>query len=228
MKYMILCLCLFCTTVSAQDEGIAVNGKALIEVQADIMTWSLQVTTEGEILQDVASGQLNHMNAVSAMLIAAGIDPKDLEVTDMSFGERYSFSNRQRVRDGYTANSQIIFSLKDFSLYQNVWMELSKFNAVSVRSIGFDHSEKIALRNKARIQAIEAAREKAQKMAEALNVRLGKPLSLSETTPWSPAVSHNRMANVAMVNEEAGMPQGTAFGKIRIEARVQARFAIQD
>ena len=81
MKIFLIICALFsiCASTPAQDHGILVSGKAVTEIQADTMQWSLQVTTAGVNLEYVAVEQLQQMTAVVDMLVAAGIQKTDLE-----------------------------------------------------------------------------------------------------------------------------------------------------
>ena len=142
----------------------------------------------------------------------------------MSFGERYNYQSRQRVKDGYTAQSSISFSHKDMALYKKIWLGLSAFDGVSVRYLNFEHSDRIALRNKTRLQAIEAAKDKAAHMAQALGVKLGKPLSLHEQSP-AHAPFANRLGNVHVVAEQAAAPMHRPLGKFTLRPR--CRFVLR-
>jgi uncharacterized protein YggE len=98
---------------------------------------------------------------------------------------------------------------------------------VYITSTDLESSKAIETRIQARTNALNAAKEKAQKMAEVLGVTIGKPIFISEAPVdyWSPVQSN--VNAVQQGSQTSGSTTLFSQGMISIESRVKVVFEIK-
>jgi len=205
---------------------ISVYGTATKKIVPDEMAWSLVVRNKANAVDLVASEHMQAVQPVLRFLKNAGIAEEDIQTSNMHFEENWERRGGDRVQEGYYAATDISFRLKNLDQYRTLWLGLSKYSSLSVESVYYDHSQRIALRNETREKALLAAKEKAVAMAKALSAQLGEPLLIEEnpsgTRSWDPA--SNTLAYAPEVSDEGG--DDIAPGRISIHARVKVVFRL--
>jgi len=153
----------------------------------------------------------------------AGIDRKRLELADA--GSRL---------DRLTKKEKDAFREKTYQLKLTSAAELEKFfeklEPVKVDRadiVRLSHSDIENKKTQLKVKALLAARQKANTLVTALGATLGKPLSIRdwETEPVQPMMM-NMKANVFLENQ-GDNAETTAFRKIKLQAQVNAQFAIE-
>ena len=208
------------------DPRVTVYGTAVVEVTPDEMNWSLKVSNKGPGIEALAEQHSEIVLSVLSFIGKAGVAKDDTQTTMMQFGENWEHSNGRRVQKGYFASSRITFKLTDFSKYQYLWTGLAEIKDMSIQNISYGYSKRTEAQDKARVDALLAAREKAVTMAKTLDVRLGAPLVIED----DPSYAEPRRSNMMMA-EAAGFKSGSqgggyALGKIEVMSRVKIVFEL--
>jgi uncharacterized protein YggE len=170
-------------------------------------------------LQDVAS--------LLKFLRGQDIAERELQSSRMQLRENWEYRNSSRLRDGYVASTDVVFTSKKLDAYNVLWTGIAQQKNVSVSGVEFETSDRIRLQEETRLNALRAARTKAEKMATELGARLGEPLAIEEVVPewFNPAA--NRVNNIAI---NAGNSEDTnediAVGTIAIRQKVRIVFRL--
>ena len=98
---------------------------------------------------------------------------------------------------------------------------------MSLTGVSYDNTRRIEFRNETRIKALRAAKSKAESLAEALGSKIGRPLSIVETSE-SYGVTSNFMTSNAMARAPNSASETTnlALGQIPINAQVKVTFLL--
>jgi hypothetical protein len=231
-KMTLLTALLACSAFTAaqttEQPNITVYGTAEIKVTPDEMVWSINVKTENRELPAAAAAHDTAVGKVLEFLKGLNINEDKLQTSRMHFGENWKYVERENVKVGYYASTDIGFTISDLNLYQKLWFALSGFEGVSIQSIQYDHSARIRLQNESRQKALLAAREKAESLAKTLGSQIGEPLRIEEIA--SPLYPQPLYANRAM---QADMAQGgaepsLALGQISISTKVLTVFRLRN
>ncbi|MEM7431278.1 MAG: SIMPL domain-containing protein [Pseudomonadota bacterium] len=229
IRCSVLTVLLACSPLFADDAvvpQISVTGTAEKLVKPDLLHWNLRVEHRGTDLSEVA---FTHNQAVANLidlLEDAGVDKDDMQTSRMQFGENWEYKNNSRVRVGYNASTSVVFELKSIDDYAKMWLRFASLPGVSVTNVSFDHSKRKKLYKQARIDALVAARSKAEDMAAALDTAIGDPLRIEEETQPNYSVTAN--ARLRADSEGiAGGSGGIAAGLITIQARVRVTFVLK-
>lgn len=232
-KHILTAALLVCAAaVSAQTlqpPHISVFGTADINVAPNEMNWMLLVRNEGKELAPTASEHARTVARVLDLLKSLNIDQQKLQTSNMQFGERYEYQERQNVKVGYYASTNIGFTIRDLDLYQKLWFGLSEISQVSIQNVSYGHSDRIRLQNESRQKALLAAREKAETLARTLGTAIDEPLQIEEIPSETPPVPYGLMASNARMEFDGGsQPQVLQPGQITITTQVRVTFKLQN
>ncbi len=209
---------------------VAVFGTAITRVQPDLLRWRLTVARRGADVAPLAEAHARDVAAVLAFLGGQGIAEREIQTARMQFSEHYEYRSKSRVMEGYDASTSITFSVAELGKYQALWQGLARLEGVSVDGVAWDSSRRIELQNSSRIDALLAAKAKAEAMAGALEVKLAEPIVIEELPTFGDDRFRGLRGNTAnMVSYQPGGDEGddaVAPGEIEIRTRVQVRFRI--
>lgn len=134
------------------------------------------------------------------------------------------------TREYYQATTTINIVMQRFDLYPDLVIELTSLPGVELGYVSYRSSKEIETRQKARIQATEAAKKKANEMAAVCGAKIGEPLLIRENnpnTPYLPIQSNT----VYRLDEERGDIGASALvvssDAIRITVSVYVEFALE-
>ena len=160
---------------------IQVSATGTANMAPDMATVSAGVVTQGKTAREAMFGNATKMTRVFEELEASGIEKKNITTSQLSLQPKYNYQNRQAPKiEGYEARNTV--SAKTYNL-DNVGAMLDalvKAGVNNINGVQFSIKDSKAARDKAREDAIREAREKAESMAAAAGVKLGKLKSLSE------------------------------------------------
>jgi len=217
----------------AGSPHITVTGTVITEVVPDRIVWSLALKNTGLELAKVAAKHA----ALSADLLKAlkelGIEDKEVQTSQMGFGENMVYRNNENVKEGYFASTLISFKLAELIKYKEVWLTLSAMDHVSVNNVAYDHSKRIELQKETRKKALLAAKEKAGVMAETLEAKIGEVLAISEDSEtngvWNNRanlLNGNNSIQAIAVAADGENGSSIAPGTIPIRMRVLVTFRL--
>ncbi len=211
-----------------EQPHISVYGTAEMNVTPDEMVWSINVKTENRELPAAAAAHDAAVGKVVEFLKGLNIDKDKLQTSQMRFGENWKYIDRENVKIGYYASTDIAFTITDMDLYRKLWFALSGFEGVSIQSIQYGHSERIRLQNESRQKALLAARQKADALAKTLGSQIGEPLRIEEiAAPSFPQPMISNFAARADMGETAS-DQSLALGQITISTKVLVVFRLRN
>ncbi len=209
------------TSLFAQGKYINVNGTSELNLNADQINFSVQIKVINESLDGAKKNNDNYVNQLLQILKGEGISHDDIEVSPITLGKNYDYSERERVQKGFYALVNVSFKLKDLSKYYDLTDKLASNENFEVISSGYDISDYEAQNQRANENALKAAKAKAEYMCNALGLSLGDVLEIDETENAQPyPVPLNTMMKESNQNENP-------FGKVTIRRTVRVKFAIK-
>jgi len=203
-----------------------VSASASVSRVPDLATISAGVQT----LQPTATGAIEEnatrMERVRAALKRAGIADKDIQTASLNLNPEYRYADNQPpVLTGYRASNTVSVRFRDLKRTGAILDALvaQGANQINGPSLSIDHPE--AAQDEARVKAIAAAKARADLYARALNMRVVRILSVSESggyaRPPMPFVSDMRVQAAPMAKTEIDP------GQQDIEVNVAISFELQ-
>jgi len=199
---------------------ISVFGTAETKVTPDELHWSVSINTKGKQVDALASEHLRDVDAVLNYLRANKVADDDVKTSHMRLDEEWEYRNQSRLKVGYFAYTSVTFKTSDFDDYVRMWTELAKFSNIAIDNVSYGVSDIIEVQKKTRVEAVLAAKRKAEELASVLGVELVEPLLLEEITTGTDTSS--QMFNVALAGarmEQArgGVSPGTEAVSMRVK-----------
>ena len=164
-------------TVSATGEVSQVPDRASV---------SAGVVTQAPTADAAMSANAEKMSATFDQLRAAGIKKENIRTSQMSLTPRYNYQNRQnrqnRTITGYEVRNTVSATSEDRDKVGPMLDALVKAGVNNINGVNFSINEPEAAKTEAREKAVKAAKAKAEAMASAAGVSLGKLTSISENS----------------------------------------------
>lgn len=219
---------------------ISVSGEGEVFAVPDIATVSFSVVEEAE---DVATAQEEataKMDQVLAALQGFGIEERDIQTVGYNVYPKYEYSTvactqfscppSRQTLTGYEVSHHLNVKIRNVEQAGDVLSAIGGLNVTNVSGISFTIDDEDELQRQAREMAIEDAREKAEQLADDLDVRLVRIVSFSENGV-SPIFMQKGIAYDLAVEEARGgagsAPVPLPTGENRIVSHVTVTYEIR-
>ncbi len=161
---------------------IAVSGKGEVDVKPDIATFSISVTTDAATAEKAKEDNAKIMNAVIADLKELDIEKADLKTESVSVYENtvWNPSTNTYESNGWQAYQNLSVTVRDLENTDKVLDIATKQKDTSVSGPNFSVENPEEYLAEARENAIEQAREKADQIADSLDLTIDAVVSYYE------------------------------------------------
>lgn len=211
-------------TTSMHQPKIKVSATGHAAQAPDQASVSAGVVTQGKTAGDAMRQNARQMNAAFAALRAAGIQERDIQTSQMSLQPQYDYQNRQTPRiTGYEVRNTVSARSDNLNQVGPMLDALVSSGVNNINGVTFSIKNSKAAKDKARTDAIQHARAKAQSMATAAGVRLGQVMEISEHTN-----SFQPQPQMMMARSMGGAQESTpvAAGEQTLSVTVNITFAL--
>ncbi len=217
-----LAAALAASPAAAQDLSprLTVVGTAEAEAAPDLARFSAGVQAEAVRAQEAFAATGAAMQAILAALAAEGIAPEDVQTSQVSVEPLWTdgSSAQPRVR-GYVARNLVTVRVRDMARLGPVIDAAGLAGANTVGDIAFEATAPREALDAARRAAVADARARAELLAEASGVTLGRVLSIRE--------QGGAMPGPMFARAEMAMDTPVAPGMISLGAQVEIVYAIE-
>ncbi|NNC38736.1 MAG: SIMPL domain-containing protein [Acidimicrobiales bacterium] len=170
-------------THHAQIGTIHASGTGHAAQAPDQASVSAGVVTEGATAGEAMRKNATLMTSTFAALKKAGIAEKNIQTSQMSLQPRYDYQNRQKPRiTGYEVRNTVSAKSEDLEKVGPMLDALVEAGVNNINGVTFSIKDSKSAQDKARIDAIKAAQTKAEGMAKAAGVKLGKIMEIRESS----------------------------------------------
>lgn len=215
---------------AAQDDDrstVTVSGEGTATAQPDQAVVRFGVETRAETAQEArsrnATAAKNAMNAVRNL----DVPEEKMRMESLRLQPQYEYNDEENRRElvGYEATRQVVVELDRLDVLPQLVADVVESGANRLDNIDYQLSDRSQFRNEALRKAAQAAREKAQLLAETLDAQLGSVHAINEqsfTFPESRVRLSAEMAKAADTGQAE--PEAYAAGEIEVSADVQVVF----
>lgn len=182
-----------------EENTISVSGTAEVNSSPDVANFSFMVKETSKTNAEAQVIISEKVSTILAGLDGAGVDEKDIKTQSYTIFPKYEYveverlketapdgtvyfpgNNRQRVQTGFDVSQNVSLKLRDFDKVPEILELLATTGVDNLNGPNFQIDDPAALEEEARTLAIIDAKEKAQRLAGDLDVRLGKVVSFNE------------------------------------------------
>ncbi len=217
------------SSVSTQKDTLfQVSHTAKVFASPDLATLQVGVVREGKTVAAAQADLNTANNAVIEAIGALGIEKEAIKTVSFSITPKYNYNRQtgqQRI-DGYQASSALEVRSSDFDLVNKVIDASTEAGANTVGQVSFvvdDRDQHIA---KARQEAMEGAKKKAEEIASEAGIALGRVVDAQVSEGGSqPPMYYER----AMMMDTASEAGGTSIepGQNEIQVTVQLFYELE-
>ncbi len=210
---------------------LQVSAEGKVKVVPDTIVISAWVELHGRTSQEVAYTDMNtSINAVKMILKDAWIEEKNVQTSWLFVGPEYSYIEGKQKQEGYQANTNLTIRVekKDPKVTNNILDVIAKVQNIRMNGVDYDLADKEKAYSEARKMALEKARQKADEMAQATNVRIVSVQSISENMNGGviPMYQNMRSLDLAAVWAEKSTTD-ISLGQVEYSVTVNVSYEIQ-
>ena len=233
--YSVCLFLLICPCLSAEDAKlplISVTGTHEINVEPDEIIVTVNIDNREKLLKTAKSKTNEKAQKLIALAQSNGVQTKDIVTSYVAVKPVYSYKNEGRTIQYFQAGQRITVTVREFSKYDSFMDSLitEGFNRTFVE---YDLSDMPGYRQKARINAILAAKEKAKSLAEAIGQKVGKAYSIKEIAQSDSIYQPNTLlsntigTSASRSREEDSDISPLSIGNIKVKVSVEVSFILE-
>ncbi|VVB81143.1 Uncharacterised protein [uncultured archaeon] len=210
--------------------AISVQGSSEFDVAPDLAKVRFRIETLSPTAQDSQLRNREIGASVKSALINAGVRESEIETTDYRIEkvQEWDPQYNKMIEKGYRTSNAFVVTTKDLPKVGPLLDVGVQAGANNVESISFELSDdkQKEVKTEALTKATKNAREKADALANGAGVRLGKVLSLQESSYFVAPVARYDM--MAMKSEMAGGVPSTDVSpaSVHVSAQVSVSYEI--
>ena len=222
------------TSAASQDRPptISVSGNAEVLVVPDRLTLVMSVESRHEKLDEAKADNDASIQKANQFLLQQG-NPHDSFRTDMISINAQFNSNRDRgwvIPEAYIVRRQFALETDQIDKFETLLQGLIERGVNRVEDLQMHTRRLREIKDKARSQAIQAAKEKATALAGQLDANLKGVVSITENTyggSWRMNNQNYMAQNTAFADDEAAS-SSLAVGRIKVNAVVNVVFTLKN
>lgn len=216
--------CTHITLPTEQNEGILVTGSATVQSPPDLATLQVGVQSFAETAQQATADNNLKVEKIITSLKNKGLTDKDMETNSFNISPQREYkNNKPPVVIGFNVTNMLAIKIRDLDRVGELMQATIDNGANTINGLTFSIEDPTPLRQKARRAAMEDALSRAEILAEAIDVEVGKPISIQELSYGGPVVQAGAIAELAM---DAKVPI-QAPNNLGTKIDLQVRFEIK-
>lgn len=179
-----------------REISVSAQGKSI--VKPDIAVVQLGYTNEGQDSATVITENNDKMKAVSDEVKKLGVEEKDIHTVNYNFSPKYNWTEgRGNFVDGYTLTQEIEVKIRDFTKINDIMQKASEAGVNVINQLTFSVDDPQKAKEVAMKEAVTKAKSKAQSIANASGLRLGRLVNVYEdgNTPVANNYSEAKMVD---------------------------------
>jgi uncharacterized protein YggE len=202
---------------------ISVSGEGKIIAVPDQVFISIAVETKGTNATDVKKQNDATIEKVLQFITKFKVPKSDVQTKSISLNPQYDYEKKKR---NYNATQTIEILLKNITQYDSLMEGLVDAGINRINGVEFKTSKLIEYQSEARKLAIKEAKSKAEDYVSVLGQKVGKALTITDSTQNYYPQPMYALKSMAMNQAEA--PRETlAIGEIIISASVNVSFLLE-
>ncbi|MBU2263126.1 SIMPL domain-containing protein [Patescibacteria group bacterium] len=162
---------------------ITVSAAGEVFAKPDIAQISVSAVREAKTVLEAQKSHTESINKIVAYLKDSGIEEKDIRTSAYNIYPRYDYlRDKGQVFRGYEVSQTLDVKIRDLEKVGKILGGVAEMGANQVGGINFVIDDEDAVKEEARKQAIDKAKEKADQIAKDLGVSFGRLVSFYESS----------------------------------------------
>ena len=206
---------------------ITVNASSEVKVTPDKADFWVDVYVTGDTAEEAQKAGVEPVNAVIAALKAAGVDEKSIQTTYTNGNPTYDWSSDDEKITGYEMRTNLKVSGVSVDEVSSLMQTAISAGATGVDGPAYSTESYDEAYQQALSEAVAAAKPKAEAMASAAGVSLGKVVMITEGYQDTSYRYAKTEEAVAYDSAEGEADMGFMPGEISVTAQVTVAYSIR-
>jgi len=218
----------FNTSSQTKGEPFIVSGEGKVYVTPDIAKITIGIEENGTSLKTVQDSVSQKTSSLTTAIKKLGIKDEDIRTTSYNLSPQYDYETQPYKVNGYQISTTYQVKIRDFDKVNDVIVAATNAGANMEGNISFevnDETENEKL-NEARKLAVDEAKAKAEGLAKAAGINLGKIINISENRgvgPTRPLYS----AGISLDSAKQEVEPIIQAGQTEIEVTISLSFEVR-
>ena len=211
---------------TAENDGILVTGSATIQSSPDLATLRVGVQSFDKNVEKAVNDNNTKIESIILNLGNKGLTEKDMETDQFNISPQREYrNNNPPIVVGYNVSNILTVKIRNLESLGEIMQVTVGSGANTINGLSFSIEDPNPLRQKARGLAMEDALSRAEILAHASGVEVGKPISIQELSYGGPVVKSENLAGAEFAMD-ARIPIQTP-SEVGIQINLQVRFEIK-
>ena len=204
-----------------------INAQAQIKAKPDTATIQASVVTKGATAQAARQENAQKMQAAFKMLKDKKIAEGDMQTSGLTLNPDYVYAEKQAPKiAGYQAVNTLTITVHDLAQAPEIVDGLITNGINQLNGPNFSVGEPETFLNKARQQAMQKARARADVYVQATGLKVKRIVSISENANMGAPVPYMMMAKAARAPEAADASTPIAPGQVDMDVTVNVTYEL--
>ena len=196
-------------------------------VAPDKATIMLGVQTDAPTAEAAIRENANKMSRVIAALKRGGLTDREIQTSNLSLNPQYVYQENLPPRlTGYQASNQVIVTVRQLSRLGQIVDATVNAGADNVGGISFSVENVDEPENRARLQAVQNLRAKADLYAQAMGYRVARLVTLNEGSSYMPSPPPMPMMARAEMAQKYDSATQVSPGELKMRVDISATFEL--
>jgi uncharacterized protein YggE len=221
-------------SLDSQQDGIWVSGTGKVYAKPDIAVLRLGIDVQRETVAQAQAEAQVAMDQVMEALKSQGVDEKDIQTQYFNiqkvtkWDKVYEDGTEQEIIIGFRVANVVSAKIREVEKAGEVIdaVAAAAGDATRIDSISFTIDDPSPYYEEAREEAVKYAKAKAEQLAEAADVELGKLAYITESTYMPSPNYYSR--DMVMAEAAPGMSTSISAGEMEVTTTVQMAYSIAD
>jgi uncharacterized protein YggE len=209
---------LLAATEDTQPRTLTVSGVGIVSAKPDTARLNIGVQTRNAKATAAQTANAQAMGLLLETLKQAGIEEKDLQTSNYSIWEDYTYSNGVSKPNGYVVSNTLTITVRDIGRVGDIIDQASASGANRINGIAFMIGDDSQLYRQAMQDAVSNAKAKAEALAAANGVSLGQVAAVAEYSYGGANRSYAELSDMRAAADAAQTP--VAVGTMDVSASV--------
>lgn len=215
---------------SQQNIGLWVTAEGKVYAAPDISLLDVGVEVQKANLTDAQRQAAESMSKIMKVLKAEGIADKDIQTRQYSIYpvRNWDDKKQQEYLVGYRVTNSVMVKIRQIDNTGGIIDKVTQAagDDVRINNISFSIDDPIPYYKTAREKAVQYAMEKAKQIADTSGIKLGKPLYITESTPYYQPVVRNYLKAGDMMEASVPAPTEISGGELEVSVNIQMVYDI--
>ncbi len=212
---------------SNNSNNISVYGDGRVFATPDTFILTVMAQEKTKTTQEGFAQVGKKIINLKELIMKNGVSEKDIQSVNISINPNYVYNDGKSTIDGFIATHGLTIKIRKLDSVDQILTGISTIAGIQIQSTSYDIDNKTEFYRTARNLAIAKAQSKAEDMAKATGVSVGKVISISENQSTNPYPYQNQMMKVSAMWWESSDANGVSAGQLEVTTTVSINYEIR-